>query len=104
LGYSTACFWGAGLILSRFRNVVLTEFIITRVVFGGLAGAVTTAVLYLLLAGNDHVQCSLGWAILKILGTGLLGLIAGPVTLGVMGWTDRIVGNTGMKEEYNGIG
>ncbi|MDI6774710.1 MAG: rod shape-determining protein MreD [Verrucomicrobiota bacterium] len=104
MGYSTACFWLAGLIFSRFRRVVLTESVITRATFGALAGAISAAALWLLLAGNGYIRCPVGRAVLKIAGSGLLGTIAGPLTLTILGRLDRLVGNIKAKEEYYGIG
>jgi len=93
LGYSVLVFAAAGWVASRFRDLVMTDSIVTAAFFGAVAGAATTLMYYLLLLRDGLLACTVAWAGLKALGTGLLCMISTPVVFAVVGRLDRLVGN-----------
>lgn len=99
LGYSAFCFcvvgWGAG----RFRDLVITESLITQVFFGAVAGVIVTVILYLLLLQGGLVACSASWVVLKAVGTGVLSMLCTPVMFRVTNELDRLVGNVRIGAE-----
>jgi hypothetical protein len=67
------------LVAGRFRRQVLSDALVTALFFGGIATVVVTLLLYLLLRMNDLVMCGGATVTLRILSSGLLGLVTVPV-------------------------
>ena len=79
LGYSSLLFCIVVLVAGRFRRQVLSDALVTALFFGGIATVVVTLLLYLLLRMNDLVMCGGATVTLRILSSGLLGLVTVPV-------------------------
>jgi len=79
LGFSCLCFALAGLWAQRHRDDVDEQAVISQVIFGGLAAALVTLLLYALLRHAGTISLSLGDALRKTLGTALLGAVLTPV-------------------------
>jgi rod shape-determining protein MreD len=103
LGYTAFCFCVVGWIVSRFRNLVLTDSGITPVLFGSVAAGCVTLALYVLLRHNNLILPSPGHVVLRIAGSATLGLICTPAMFLVTGLLDRLVGNVEVKESIDGI-
>lgn len=103
LGYSSACFSVAGWIAGRFRKMVITESPITSAFFGGTGALAVTLVFYLLLSGGELVDCSVGWAVWKAAGAGILGALCAPLVFFTVGGLDRLAGNVAIKESLDDV-
>jgi rod shape-determining protein MreD len=91
LGYSPLCFCLLGLAAYRFHNVVMTDSILTAVVFGATAGAAATAGIYGLLCAGSYAGCTLAHALAKISGVALLAAVCCPFVFRVNRRLDRMV-------------
>jgi rod shape-determining protein MreD len=92
LGYSCLCFALAGLWAQRHRDDVDEQAIISQVLFGGLAAALVTLLLYVLLRHAGMISLSLGDALRKTLGTALLGAALTPVMFRIALGLERRLG------------
>ena len=92
LGYSCLCFVLAGLWAQRHRDDVDEEALLSQVLFGGLAAALVTLLLYALLRHAGAISLSLGGALRKTLGTALLGAVLTPVMFRVAMDIERRLG------------
>ncbi len=79
LGFSCLCFALAGLWAQRHRDDVDEQAVISQVLFGGLAAALVTLLLYALLRHAGAISLSFGGALRKTLGTMLLGAALTPL-------------------------
>lgn len=99
LGYSSTCYLLVVWMVSRFRDVVLTESPVTQAFFGVVMSAAVTFCLYLLLAREHLVAVSWTRALLKIMGTALLALAVTPLVCRATWRLDRMVGNIESRAE-----
>ena len=103
IGCSVACFCLAGGIISSFRGVLQSDSLITQLFFGGVTGLVVESTVFALIEAMGLVTCPWVWALIKILGTGLLALLVAPLVCFTAGACDRLVGNVrgeaGLEEE-----
>ncbi len=79
LGYSSILFCIVALVAARYRQLVLSDAAITAIFFGGIASFMVSFALYLLLKTGGYISCSGTTALVRILGSGLLGTITVPV-------------------------
>jgi rod shape-determining protein MreD len=84
LGYSSFLFCVAAVAVGRYRQLVLSDAIVTAIFFGGIAGFTVTLALYLLLKAGGHLACSGGTAALHIFGSTFLGIITVPAVFLLM--------------------
>jgi rod shape-determining protein MreD len=84
LGYSALLFCGVAVVAGRYRRFVLSEAAVTAAFFGGIASLVVSLALYLLLKQAGAIACSGTVALLRIVGNGVLGLVAVPVVFVIM--------------------
>jgi len=103
LGNSVFCFCIAGWLAGHFKNMVLSDSIITTVIFGGLANACVTLAFYLMLAQDGLVSYSAWWIVLKIFGALLLGMVCTPIVFYLAGLLDKLVGNVELEHDLNGV-
>lgn len=101
MGYSSLLFCFVGLIVSGFRSYVITESMITPVFFGGVASMVFTLCIYLLLSREGLVFYPLGRLVVRILGSGFLGMVAAPLVFLMISGMDQLVGNIEVKEDID---
>jgi len=78
LGYSSLLFCGVALVAAHYRQLVLADAAITAIFFGGIASLTVSLSLYLLLLSGGYISCSGTTALVRILGSGLLGTITVP--------------------------
>ena len=103
LGISAVCFCVLGLVAARLRRMVITDSVLTYIIFGGLGGTVATVCLYLMLKTGNYIVGYPGWVARKAIGTGILGMFCAPLIYYIVGWLDRIVGNVYLGESIDGI-
>ena len=103
LGHSVFCFCIAGWMAGHFKNMVLSDSVITTVVFGGFTNSCVTLIFYLMLAQDGLVSYSPGWIALKMFGALLLGMVCTPAVFYVAGLLDKLVGNVEMEHDLNGV-
>ena len=92
LGFSCLCFALAGLWAQRHRDDVDEQAIISQVIFGGIAAAMVTLLLYFLLRHADAISLPLAGALRKIIGTVLLAAVLTPVVFRVAIGLERSLG------------
>jgi rod shape-determining protein MreD len=98
LGYSSACFCLAGLIVYRFRDVVFVLRSVTHMVIGGFSAAAITAILAVLFTVQGLVVFLPGGFLAKIAGAGLLGVVTVPLVFRFVEYLDLKLGN--LEEAY----
>jgi rod shape-determining protein MreD len=103
MGYSAALFCAAGLVAGRYRKLVVPDSLMTAVVFGAVAGGIMPLVFWGLLTRASLVSASVGWVLLKALGTAVLGALAAVVCFLLLNAMDRMVGNTGPRDVAHAI-
>lgn len=102
LGSSSFCFMLAGWIVSRFQTLVMSDAVVTQAFFGAaVAGGVGLA-LQGVLAGDVWAVGFLSVAH-RLLGVTLEGALAAPVMCRLAGRLDRLVGNTVLSKDVEGI-
>jgi len=93
VGYSAFCFAGFAFVLHHWRGVMFRDSAFTVAVVGAALGALMTLVLYvMLLLGTEMAGVPVWWLILKMAGSGLLGLAAAPLVWAVAGLIERHAG------------
>ena len=97
LGYSSFCFVVAALVVSKFKDIVFVHETLTHMSFGALASGAVTMALYGLLSKDDLVALPAGWAVLKTIGSMLLGAVFVPLVFEIMESLDRTLGNTEVR-------
>lgn len=103
LGYSSLLFCVMGWVVSRFRDYVIMDSLLTSVFFGGIAGFVLIPISYIMLAREGLAYCSLGFLVLKMIGTGLLAMLCTPLLFALGRMLDQLVGNVDIKEDLDVI-
>ena len=93
LGYSSVCLIAVGWVTWRVREQLVTDAVVTQVVLGGLSALLLSLVMYALLLQADLVAVRFSRAILRSIGTGLLGAAAVPLVCQILDRADRAVGN-----------
>lgn len=92
LGYSATLFCMVALVVGRYRRLVLSEAAVTAAFFGGVASVVVALLLYLLLAHEGVIGCSVSSALLRVAGSGVLGMVTVPLVVVVMAHLHRAIG------------
>lgn len=92
LGMSCFCFCLAGLAVSRFRDLVFHEAVVTSVLFGCLMSAGVTVLFHVLLWRGGHLHYPFWWLASKVLGVVLMATVLMPVVFAAAGLLDRFVG------------
>jgi len=92
LGYSCFCFVLAGLMAQRYREDVVEGSIRTQMVFGGLAAAMVTLLLYGLLRHAAAITVPFALALRKMVGALLLGTVLTPLAFRVVIGLERQLG------------
>ena len=103
LGYSSACFCLAGLVVGRFKTLVSTESPWPLAFFGAVSSAVVMLGMYVLLRTEGLIACPAGWLARKILWTSVFGALCTPVMFGADRALDRLVGNVAARGGVTGI-
>jgi len=111
IGYSSFGFAVGALIIERYREVIVLQSPLTHMVLTSLLHAGVTVFLALMLVQGDLIGWQPGWLLLKVGGAAVLGLVAGPVIVGLTHLLEEklglIEGNSddeGAKRTYYGIG
>ena len=102
LGYSAFCFCAVGWLANRWRQLVLTEPVITPLFFGGIASMVVTLTQYVLLVRGDLIEGDWGRLVLRLIVAGILGMVSTPLMFLFAGLLDRLVGNVEEKGRLDG--
>ena len=99
LGFSSCAYAVVGTCVARYRNILLTESVITQSFFGGIGASVATLIVYCLLASQSLVDISPSRLLLRIFGTGIYGLLVTPVICLCLWRLDNMVGNIFFSKE-----
>ncbi len=102
-GYSAFCLCVIGLIAGRFRKLVLTETILTPIIFGAIAGAVAGILLYIMLVREGLAAWPFFRLVTRIIGAAILGAFCTPIMFAVAGTLDRLGGNVEAKESLDEV-
>jgi len=97
-GYSSVVFCATGWLVARFKDVVFAHEAFTHMLFGALAGAAHTFLLYLLLNGTDLLYMPFAVAFQKAMGTALLGALLTPF---IFMWCAALDRKMGLVEEVD---
>lgn len=103
LGYSSSLFCLMGLVVGRFRDLVLVESLLTASFFGVVASAVMTVGMYMILASNMGMVLSAKRLVLRTAGTALLGGASAPLIFFLATRLDRVVGNIEVRESIDHV-
>ncbi|MBT3295254.1 MAG: rod shape-determining protein MreD [Verrucomicrobia bacterium] len=103
LGYSSLVFVVVGVVVGRFRNLVLSESRLTAGFFGCVASLVTQLVLYAILLRSGAVWWPVGRLVVRILAGAALAAVATPLTFMAARRFDQWVGNSEVREIIDGI-
>jgi rod shape-determining protein MreD len=93
IGSSVACFCLAGAAISSFRGLLQSDAVVTQLFFGGVTGLLVEGALFAVVRQMGMVACPWTWALIKILGTGLLATLVAPIVCFAASACDRLVGN-----------
>lgn len=97
-GYSAFAFCVVGWMVHRFRDTVSLPPALSRAMWGALASAAATLLVYLLLRTGDALILPPGRAILKAAGALALGLLVVPMEGAILNALDRQLGNLPTEE------
>lgn len=99
LGCSAFCFCAIGALVRMYRLVQFSGKWVTLMFLGAVAGMgmALTEYVMLLAGAAEFGPVLFAWVAAKIIGSGVLGLVAAPVVYAVMEWLDRMTGN--LQEE-----
>lgn len=111
IGTSSFGFAVAALIIERYREVIVLQSPLTHMVLTAALHAGVTAFLALMLVQGDLIAWQPGWLLLKVAGAAALGLVTGPVIVGLahlleekLGLIEGNADDEGAKRSYYGIG
>lgn len=99
LGYSSFCFCVAGALIGSFREEVFAGQWLTHMLFGALAGALATALLYVLLTAAGVLELAWWRAGFKVAGAALLGALVTPPVCAGLHAMERLLGLAVAEEE-----
>lgn len=102
-GCSSLLFCALGLVAARFRRLVLTESVVTAVVFGALAAVLFHLGAYVMLVRGHQVWWPLGRLLYRALAAGVLAGVTTPLVFLLAHSFDRVVGNIEVREVIDGI-
>ena len=88
----------AGWVVSRFRELVLSDTVLAPAFFGAVTAPSVTLLCYLLLLKEGLVSVPLTRVAVKTIGTGCLALVATPLAFWLAGGLDRLAGNVDLRE------
>jgi rod shape-determining protein MreD len=103
LGYSAFSFVAAGWIINYFRNMMLTDSILTMAVTGGLTGLAISVGSYFALFRCGLLATSVPAVILKFAGSAVEGMLCTPLVCVVMSAFDARMGNVEMKGDIDDV-
>ena len=102
LGYSACAFVAVGWGAAHFRQLVLSEALVTQAFFGLTGSALANLLIYLLLRKDALVVLSAGQVVLKLAGTAMLGVVSTPLIFNLAGRLDRLAGNIDTAKDVEG--
>ena len=93
MGYSALCFVMLGLLVWRIRDFIFRESLLAAVVLGGASGAAASAaLLQMLILDGGYAPPPWPTVVLKIAGSGVLGIAVTPLVWSAARRMDRLVG------------
>ena len=98
LGYTSFAYCAAGFAAVSFRETVMVRQWTTHAVFGGLANAAVTLLVFLLLAKDSLVAIGPVWLLIKLFGALVLGAAVIPLAVALMATLERLLGNVDLRE------
>ena len=111
LGYSSFVFAVFALVIERYRGLMVLQSSLTHMVITAVTHVAFTIVLSVLLIQSGMIQWQPLWLFLKIPGALLLGIITGPLVIGLAQALEEklglIQGNSdqyGSQRSFYGIG
>lgn len=102
-GCSALCFVVAGWIINHFRNMMLTESVLTMAVTGGLSGLAISTGLYFALFREGLLASSAGAVILKLTGSTIVGILCTPLVCILMSGFDAKMGNVEARGDIDDV-
>jgi len=104
LGYSSLLFMGAGAAISRYREQMESESVVTAGFFGAATAGSLALLMSLLLAHAGRFVWRPGPVLLRAAGSAVWGLAVTPVVFLLVGGLDRRVGNVEQREDVAELG
>ena len=102
LGCSSLVLCVIALVLGRYKDVLTGDSPVTAAFAGATGGALMSLALSLFLSKEHLIDPAPVWVLLKVAGTGVLGLICTPIVFPVILALDRLVGNVAARKESIG--
>lgn len=81
IGYSSFCFAVCGVIIQKYREMMMVQSVLTHMVLTAAMHGAVTLVLAILMLKDGMIPWQPGWLLLKIPGAMALGLITGPLVI-----------------------
>lgn len=103
LGYSSFGFAAAALVIDHYRELIMLHSSFTHMVLTAMTNVAVHLLLMLLMLGDGVIAWQPFWLIMKIPGSMILGLIAGPWIIGAAQWLEEKLGLIQGREERHGI-
>lgn len=94
MGVSAVCFGLAGLATGTCRRHITREHLVPHSLLGAAAAFAVTMALYVVLRLRGDIVYGMSWALLKAFWTAIFGMWWVPILCLILGWADRVVGNT----------
>ncbi len=92
LGFSSAAFAAAALLVHRYRDEVFEWRALTHVILGAAAAGGATLITGLLLTAAGHVAFALGWLTLKTAGAAVLAGVTAPLVCAAAQRLEHLIG------------
>ncbi len=94
IGFTSFAFVVAVLVINPQKDKIFGEGLVTQFFLGGVSALGISLLLYFMLVTSGQLRISFGSALIKSIGSGILGIIAVPIVFGLVERLDRFVGNT----------
>ncbi len=111
IGYSSFGFAVGCLVIERFRDVMILQSPLTHMVLTAGLHLFVTALLSILLVQGGLIAWQPWWLLLKLPGAVVLGLVTGPIVIGMihaleekLGLIEGSSGDEGAQRTYYGLG
>ncbi len=79
LGFSSFGYCFGSLLILHWRDQLFGQQAVTHILLGGAFAALTTLLLYILLMSNGTVYIHFGSLVLRLFGSFIMGMFAGPI-------------------------
>lgn len=111
IGYSSFVLAAGCLVIERYRDVMILQSPLTHMVLTAALNGAMTLLLTVLLVRGGLIEWQPWWLLLKVPGAIVLGLVTGPLVIGLiqtleekLGLIEGSSGDEGAQRSYYGIG